>query len=80
MEMNLKGEPQMIDIAMKDTIKRRGRIEDQEEGEFRACIPAEGVKGWVKELRSMGFEVDMKLMGYEEVQGVNPLKLLEENV
>ena len=28
----------------------------------------------------MGFEVDMKLMGYEEVIGVDPRKLLEDNL
>lgn len=54
----------MIEIAMKDTIKKRGRLNSQGLTQFEACVPAEGVKGWVKQLRSMGFEVDMKFFGY----------------
>lgn len=43
-------------------------------------IPAEGVRGWIKEVRSMGLEIELKLQGYEEVSGINPEKLLEDNV
>ena len=44
----------MIQITAKDIIKKRGRIEEQEEDSIKGYVPAEGVKGWVKQLRSMG--------------------------
>lgn len=42
-------------------------------------IPASEVRGWIKELRAMGLEVEMKFSNYEEVTGVDPNKLLENN-
>jgi hypothetical protein len=39
-------------------------------------IPAEGVRGWLKELRAMGLEAEFKFDSYEEVIGINPEKLL----
>lgn len=67
----------MIDDITSDILlKRRGRINEQNETSLSGFIPAASVRGWIKELRVMGFEVDMKLAGYEEVIGTDPKKLL----
>jgi hypothetical protein len=71
----------MIDGITSDImLKRRGRIEEQGETTLSGLIPAASVRGWIKELRVMGFEVEMKLAGYEEVIGIDPKKLLDENM
>ena len=57
MEFNLSGEEAMINVALKDVMKKRGRIEEQTDTTVNGYIPAEGVKGWIKELRSMGLEI-----------------------
>lgn len=81
LEFHLEGEASMIEEVTSDILlKRRGRIEDQTENTVTGFIPAASVRGWIKELRVMGLEVDMKLAGYEDVMGVDPRKLLEENL
>lgn len=80
LEFRLEGEPAMIDEVTSDILlRRRGRINEQTETTLTGLLPAASVRGWIKELRVMGFEVDMKLSGYEEVIGTDPKKLLEEN-
>jgi hypothetical protein len=54
----------MIDEVVKDVLKRRGRIDEQTETVLEGIIPAASVRGWIKELRVMGMEVDMKFSGY----------------
>ena len=44
----------MIEYALKDVLRKRGRVEEQTETSLSGFIPAEGVRGWIKELRSMG--------------------------
>lgn len=70
----------MVDEVTKDVLRRRGRINDQTETVITGMIPAASVRGWIKQLRAMGLEVDMKLAGYEEIIGIDPKKLLEENI
>lgn len=76
MEFTLSGEEQMIDIALKDVLHKRGNIEEQDQNMITGKIPASEVRGWIKELRAMGLEVEMKFSDYEEVIGVDPSKLL----
>ena len=57
MEFSLSGDENMIDYALKDVLRKRGRVEEQTENSLRGFIPAEGVRGWIKELRSMGLEI-----------------------
>lgn len=67
----------MIEEVTSDILlRRRGRIEEQNQNTLRGFIPAASVRGWIKELRVMGLEVDMKLAGYEDVIGIDPKKLL----
>lgn len=61
-------------------MKKRGRINEQTETVLTGVIPAASVRGWIKELRVMGFDVEMKLSGYEEIIGTDPKKLLDENL
>jgi hypothetical protein len=42
-------------------------------------IPAASVRGWIKEVRVMGLEVSMKFSKYEEIVGIDPKKLLDDN-
>ncbi len=60
-------------------LRRRGRIDDQEPTKVSGQIPAAAIKGWIKELRIMGLDVDMKFSHYEEIMGIDPKKLLEDN-
>ncbi len=69
----------MIEVAVKDVLKKRGRITQQSEDRMTGFIPAEGVRGWISHLRSMGLEIQIKFSDYEEVTGVNPDKLIQEN-
>lgn len=69
----------MIDIALKDVLHKRGTVDVQEQNVITGKIPASEVRGWIKELRAMGLEVEMKFSDYEEVTGVDPNKLLENN-
>jgi hypothetical protein len=34
------------------------------------------VRGWIKELRVMGLDVQMKFASFEEIIGIDPKKLL----
>lgn len=71
----------MIDEAAKDILlRKRGRVEEQTETVLTGVIPAASVRGWIKELRVMGFDVEMKFFGYENVIGTDPKKLLVENL
>ena len=71
----------MIEEATREILlKKRGRIDEQTETVLTGVIPAASVRGWIKELRVMGFDVEMKFSGYEEVIGTDPKKLLEENL
>ena len=79
MEFSLSGEEAMIDIALKDVLSKRGTIDEQAERTITGKIPASEVRGWIKELRAMGLEVEMKFSDYEEVVGVDPNKLAESN-
>lgn len=79
MEFSLSGEEAMIDIALKDVLSKRGSIDEQAERTITGKIPASEVRGWIKELRAMGLEVEMKFSDYEEVVGVDPNKLVERN-
>lgn len=54
----------MIDGVVKDVLKRRGQIDEQTETVVKGLIPGASVRGWIKELRVMGMEVDMKFVGY----------------
>lgn len=65
LEFSLDGEPVMIDEVSRDILKRRGRIFDQTETKITGLIPAASVRGWIKELRVMGLNVDMKFACYE---------------
>lgn len=49
---------------MKDIIKKRGRVEEREGNRVRAKVPAEGIRGWVKTLRAMGFDTEIKFSCY----------------
>ncbi len=69
----------MIDEVSRDILKRRGRISEQTESRISGLIPAASVRGWIKELRVMGLNVEMKFACYEEIVGVDPRKLLEDN-
>lgn len=80
MEFNLSGEEGMIDHALKDVLRKRGRVMEQTQNSLTGFIPAEGVRGWIKELRSMGLEIEIKFSDYEEVVGVSPEKLIQENL
>lgn len=60
MEFNISGEEGMIEIALRDVLKKRGRVSDQTPTMISGFVPAEGVKGWVKELRAMGLEIEFK--------------------
>jgi translation elongation factor EF-G len=60
----LEGEASMIDGLVKDVLKRRGQIDEQTETVVKGQIPGASVRGWIKELRVMGMEVDMKFVGY----------------
>ena len=79
MEFSLSGEEAMIDIALKDVLSKRGSIDEQAERVITGKIPASEVRGWIKELRAMGLEVEMKFSDYEEVVGMDPNKLVENN-
>lgn len=79
MEFTLSGEEAMIDIALKDVLSKRGTVDEQEQTSITGKIPASEVRGWIKELRAMGLEVEMKFYDYEEVSGVDPNKLVENN-
>ena len=57
MEFTLTGQEQMIDIALKDVLHKRGTIDQQEQKIITGKIPASEVRGWIKELRAMGLEV-----------------------
>jgi hypothetical protein len=71
----------MIEEATREILlKKRGRIIEQTETVLTGTIPAASVRGWIKELRVMGFDVDMKFSSYEDVVGIDPKKLLEENL
>jgi hypothetical protein len=48
MEFSISGEEAMVEIALKDVLKKRGRVTDQSTTQINGFIPAEGVKGWVK--------------------------------
>lgn len=81
LEFRLEGEESMIEEASRNILlKKRGRVQEQTETVLIGTIPAASVRGWIKELRVMGFDVDMKFSGYEEIVGVDPRKLLEENL
>lgn len=47
----------MIDVAIKDVLKKRGRVMQQEGNKISGFVPAEGVRGWIAQLRSMGLEI-----------------------
>ncbi len=79
MEFSLSGEEAMIDIALKDVLSKRGGIDEQAERVITGKIPASEVRGWIKDLRAMGLEVEMKFSDYEEVVGMDPNKLVENN-
>jgi hypothetical protein len=38
-------------------VKKRGRIHEQTETVLTGIIPAASVRGWIRELRVMGFDV-----------------------
>lgn len=65
MEYSLEGETSMINIVVKDILKKRGRIDEQEDNKVTGLVPAASVKGWVKELRSMGLDISLKFSHYE---------------
>lgn len=44
----------MIDVVLKDILKKRGRVTEQTQKRLTGFIPAEGVRGWISHLRSMG--------------------------
>lgn len=44
----------MIDYALKDVLNKRGNISEHEPQTITGTIPASEVRGWIKELRSMG--------------------------
>ncbi len=44
----------MIELAVKDILRKRGRVEEQSAKKLTGFIPAEGVRGWISHLRSMG--------------------------
>lgn len=54
----------MIDEVSKDILRRRGRIDNQEPTKIDGLIPAASIKGWIKELRVMGLNVEMKFSHY----------------
>jgi translation elongation factor EF-G len=70
--VELIGEEEMLEHAVKDIMKKRGRVEMRENRRVLASVPAEGIRGWVKSLRAMGFDATMKFSGYEQVQGCSP--------
>lgn len=70
--VELIGEEVMLEHAIRDIIKKRGRVEQRENRRVLASVPAEGIRGWVKSLRAMGFDTTMKFSGYEQVQGCAP--------
>lgn len=69
----------MIDVAIKDILKKRGRVTEQSDKKLTGFIPAEGVRGWISQVRAMGLEIQLKFSDYEEVVGVNPEKLLAQD-
>lgn len=69
----------MIDEVSRDILRRRGRIDDQTETRVNGLIPAASIRGWIKELRVMGLNVEMKFASYEEIVGIDSKKLLDEN-
>jgi hypothetical protein len=69
----------MIEEVTKDILRRRGRVDEQLQTSLQGVVPAAAVRGWIKELRVMGLEVTMKFSRYEEISGIDPKKLLEEN-
>lgn len=75
-DVELIGEEELLEHAVKDIIKKRGRVEDRMSKMVRAKVPAEGIRGWVKTLRAMGFDTEIKFSGYEQVQGVSPTALV----
>lgn len=79
MEFNIEGDAEMIEIVIKDVLKKRGRINEQSDKKLTGLIPAEGVRGWISQLRAMGVEIDIKFADYEEVVGINPEKLVQDN-
>ena len=64
LEFQLQGEANMIDEVSKDVLRRRGRIDNQEPTKIDGLIPAASIKGWIKELRVMGLNVEMKFSHY----------------
>lgn len=76
-DVELAGEEEMIEHAIKDIMLKRGRVEMREDRRVFAKVPAEGIRGWVKSLRAMGFDTLIKYSGYEKVQGISPELLLQ---
>lgn len=76
MEFAFEGELSMIDLIIKDILKKRGRIDSQEQKSVTGMVPASSVKGWVKELRVMGLDVSFKFSHYEEIAGVDPNRIV----
>lgn len=38
----------MIEVALKDVLRKRGRVNEQTENSLSGVIPAVGVRGWIK--------------------------------
>ncbi len=66
----------MLEHALKDVLKKRGRVEERGQGWMKGAIPAQGVRGWIGQLRAMGLEIQVRFLGYEGVIGVDGAKLI----
>lgn len=78
-EIELIGEEEKIESVCGVITKKRGRIEDRQERRVQAVMPAEAIRGWVKDIRAMGFDVEIKFSNYETVQGVDAQSLIDDN-
>lgn len=78
-EVELIGEEEKVESICGVITKKRGRIEDRQERKVKAVVPAEAIRGWVKDIRAMGFDVDIKFSSYEVVQGIDAQTLVENN-
>ena len=78
-EVELIGEEEKVEAICGAITKKRGRIEDRQERRVKAVVPAEAIRGWVKDIRAMGFDVEIKFSSYETVQGVDAQTLVDNN-
>ena len=63
-EVELIGEEVTIESVCGTIMRKRGRIEERQERRVKAVVPAEGVRGWVKDIRALGFDTQIKFSGY----------------